>query len=135
MRGKKTLSVVVMMCLLCFSLVFLVSILDLTNEKDLKVLINALDNKDWSVREVAAQALDKIEPNWRSTEAAKKQVSYFIRRLGDSKRWVRETAAEALGEIGDKRAVEPLITPWGMRMMMSARQQHRHWGKLGTSGP
>ncbi len=37
------------------------------------------------------------------------RMNFFIRNLGNSQWRVREESAEALGEIGDKKAVEPLI--------------------------
>jgi hypothetical protein len=72
-------------------------------------LIAALGDENWLVREAATSALEKINPNWHTTEEAKRQVPEFIAALGDKISDVRKAAASALGKIGDKRAVEPLI--------------------------
>ncbi len=50
----------------------------------------------------------------------KKDVNGLIRAIGDAERHVRLAAIEALGDIGDTRAVEPLIaalkdSSWGVR--------------------
>jgi len=49
-----------------------------------------------------------FKPNVTKMEAAK-DVNGLIKALKDSDRWIRRAAAEALGGIGDARAVEPLI--------------------------
>jgi HEAT repeat protein len=78
-------------------------------KKQVPEFIAALRDKNEDVRKSTASALEKINPNWHATEEAKKQVPEFITALGDKNEDVREAAASALGEIGDKRAVEPLI--------------------------
>ncbi|MGD0152711.1 MAG: HEAT repeat domain-containing protein [Thermacetogeniaceae bacterium] len=50
----------------------------------------------------------------------KKDVNGLIRAIGDTERYIRLAAIEALGTIGDARAVEPLIAAlkdnsWGVR--------------------
>jgi len=72
-------------------------------------LIEALRDKDSDVCYTAAKALEKIEPEWYKTEVAKKQVPEFINALRHEYSGVRKAAAEALGKIGDQRAVKPLI--------------------------
>lgn len=96
----------------------------------LEPLIEALKDKDWNVQEKTAEALGKIgderavEPliytlkdkslivRRASTVALVKigepAVGPLIKALDDENWYVRYYAAEVLGKIGDKRAVEPL---------------------------
>lgn len=61
------------------------------------------------VEEIAKGALNKINPNWRNTEAAKNAVPMLITALKNNDSRVRNAAAVVLANIKDKRAVEPLI--------------------------
>jgi len=61
----------------------------------------------WNLGIEAAKALDKINPKWRGAEETKRKVSELITRL--ESRNIEEGSVWALGEIGDPRAVEPLI--------------------------
>ena len=54
--------------------------------------------------------MEEIAPNWAESEEAKRQVPEFISALRDSDWVVRKAAAEALGEIKDKRALWALIS-------------------------
>jgi len=74
----------------------------LTTELKIKKYIKDLDDED--LRSAAAEALVKI---------GQPAVDSLIKRLEDSDKYVRKKAAEALGKIGDKRAVEPLIKALG----------------------
>ena len=61
-----------------------------------------MKDKEWKVRGDAALALITLgnEQGW----------NYLITALGDKNNWyIRSITAEVLGEIGDQRAVEPLI--------------------------
>ncbi len=80
------------------------------DKRALDHLVTALRDKTWIVRGAAARALDKLDPNWPQSEAAQKQVPYFIAELQDENRSVRWWAAETLGNIGDPRALSPIIT-------------------------
>jgi HEAT repeat protein len=64
-------------------------------------LIAALSNKNAGIRNVAAQALGRIEDA--------RAVEPLIAALADTDEIVPQMAAKALGWIGDPRAVEPLI--------------------------
>ena len=93
----------------------------------IKGLVNALRyKKDRHVREAAARALEQLgwQPDkskagasywmainrWdRCIEIGGPAVNLFIVALNDESHTVRAGAAEALGKIGDKRAVGPLI--------------------------
>ncbi|HOL55553.1 MAG TPA: HEAT repeat domain-containing protein, partial [bacterium] len=60
----------------------------------------ALNDKEWTVRSSAAEALGKI----KDTRA----IDPLIKVLADKDIAVRLSVIEALGEIGDKKAIEPL---------------------------
>ncbi len=65
------------------------------------LLIRAMDDEDWVIRQGASQALGRIgDP---------RAVEPLIIALGDKNQWIRQYAAEALGLIGDKQAIEPLV--------------------------
>jgi len=63
-----------------------------------------------SLRDAARMALDRINPNWAKSKEARKAVPQLLTTLkGDD--WPLWTAtAETLGQIGDLRAVESLIS-------------------------
>jgi hypothetical protein len=65
--------------------------------------------QDINLRLNAAGALGKIAAPPPPSEAVVDQaVASLVKALGDKERFVPQTAAEALGRIGDLRAVEPL---------------------------
>ena len=70
-------------------------------------LIAALKEND--VRETVLDALGKIEPKWASCEAARAAVPGLIEELRGNDKPARRSAAAVLGEIGDSRALEPLL--------------------------
>ncbi len=95
------------------------------DERAINPLINALKDKDSYIRLQAAAALDKI--GWKSkggkenvyyliaktkwieiSKIGKLAVSPLIQTLKYGELDLRYNAAKALGEIGDKRALEPL---------------------------
>lgn len=79
----------------------------------LEALLRALDDEDPLTRNNAIIALRTI--------ASPEAVDRLIRKgLTDNERWVRLNAASTLGEIGDRRAVEPLI------LAMRDNQQDRY---------
>lgn len=99
--------------------------------KSVRSLINALNDEDWHVRKYAADALGKIgderaiEPlvntlndsdgdvRWKSVIALGKMENAAVEPLInalESDDWkIRGRVAEVLGNIGDKRALQPLI--------------------------
>jgi len=96
------------------------------DKRAVEPLIHALNDEDWQVRWEAAEALDELgyEPkndtekayyliarkNWDElVKMGEPAVEPLIQALKDEDIFVREAAVEALGKIGDKRAVEPLI--------------------------
>jgi HEAT repeat protein len=119
-----------------------------------KSLIQALKDKNSSVRETAARALGKTG-NPRSVElliSAIEGVVWFeretptetlkaisdhqaveplIHALTDADSHVRGAAARALGEIGDPRALQPLI-----RVMQTPEEEYSHvcWEVVGALG-
>lgn len=95
-------------------------------EPAIEPLIQALKDEDYDGRWKAAEALDKL--GWKPSsevdrcyyliakrelkelvKIGKPAVESLIQSLKDRKESVRGEAAEALGEIGDERAVGPLI--------------------------
>ena len=103
-------------------------------------LIQALRDEDSSLREVAAKSLDKLgwypgdniakvycliaKKQWKEfTKIGKPAVELLIQALKDEDYQVRGGAAEALREIGDKRAVEPLIN-----VLKADKNSHVRWG-------
>ena len=65
--------------------------------------------EDWSAVQAAARALGQIDPNWRKTKGAQAAIPSLIAKLTDREDHVRKRAVEALGQIGDARAVGPLV--------------------------
>ena len=91
------------------------------DKKAIEPLIIAL--RSLFIRYAAAEALGKIEPEWHKTEVAKRQVPEFINALRNGCSDVRIGAAEALGKIGDKKVIEPLIIAlrdWDWRVRYAA---------------
>jgi len=74
----------------------------LYRKKDIKGLVKALGyKKDSSIRENAARCLGRINGNI--------PVESLIATLKDSNTEVRKATVNALGDLKDKRAIEPLI--------------------------
>src|SRR5450756_2212707 len=73
-----------------------------TNEdKEIELLLEDLHHLDSDKRKMACLALGKAK--------AASAVDHRIEALSDQEMLVRQCAAEALGEIGDPKAVDPLI--------------------------
>jgi HEAT repeat protein len=110
---------------------------DMNDSRSIKPLIAALMDKNIFVRKDVEEALYKVDPNWRQSNAAKEIVPNFIEALKDTSvsgdavsalgvirdslavcaliealkdERVRGSAASALGDIKDSRSVKPLIT-------------------------
>jgi HEAT repeat protein len=69
-------------------------------------LIAALADEKWEVRRGAAEALQKIDPDWSGSEAARRMIPHLIAALRDEE--TGKNAAGALARIG-KAAVPALI--------------------------
>lgn len=84
---------------------------EIGDKRAMEPLIAALIRKDKysNLRIAAAEALDKIDPQWRTSGVAKKAASGCIAALEDEKPDIREAAARELQLLRDRRAVEPLI--------------------------
>lgn len=72
----------------------------LQSKRAVDVLINALKDEHFKVRENVTYALGQIGDN--------KAVEPLIKSLSDKNQAVREGACWALGQIGDKRAIDSL---------------------------
>jgi HEAT repeat protein len=77
-------------------------------KRAIRALVEALVGQE-EARPKAAKALELIDPNWPKTEAAKLALPTLVEALTHWAESVRKEAVEALGKIGDVRAVEPLI--------------------------
>ena len=73
-------------------------------------LVVALTAFTTSLREAARKALTKIDPNWPRSEAAREAIPELIATLENDDWTLWEFSATVLGEIGDSRAIEPLIS-------------------------
>ena len=69
-------------------------------EKDIKNLINSLNDPDWDVRNYIEDILVKI---------GDQAVEPLIAALGNKDMDIQRESARALGRIGNKKALEPLI--------------------------
>lgn len=74
----------------------------------LKPMIRSMMNSSSTRREVV-KFLDKKDPDWKSSQEAVEAVDYFIENLSQGSRTHKQDTAGALGEIGNQRAVAPLI--------------------------
>jgi hypothetical protein len=80
------------------------------------VLCRVLDDttKDINLRVNAAKSLGQICAAVRKSGGDHASaMDFLIRALSDREKFLRQTAAEALGKIGDERAVDPLIARLG----------------------
>ncbi|MCP4536735.1 MAG: hypothetical protein GY832_06275 [Chloroflexi bacterium] len=125
------------------------SIEKLQAERDVTGLVEALGyRKDASVRQAAAESLDDLgwQPDRNETGAvywiAKRQwdkcvelgtlaVELLIVTLKDRDRAVRRAAAEALGKVGDARAVKSLIAALNDQNRAVRRTAAEALGKVG----
>jgi HEAT repeat protein len=73
-------------------------------------LIAALADKNWHVRNGAAEILGQIGLQLEDTALRVSVAGHLITALKDSEEFVRKAAANALAKIGDTRTVEPFIT-------------------------
>lgn len=86
---------------------------EIGNKRAVGFLIQALEHDEVpDVRWRAAQALGNIARPLVKL-GYKKPVKSLIEALGDKDWTVQQVAAEALGDIGDPMAIEPLIEAWG----------------------
>jgi len=72
---------------------------ELGDTRGFEFLVEALRDKDWQRRVWSAEAMAYVGP---------RAVGSLIRALNDDKPIVRILTADALGQLGDARAVEPL---------------------------
>jgi HEAT repeat protein len=79
------------------------------DERAIGPLVAALVDASSSVRIDAWYALEKGHPNWRKSGAAKAAMPLLAEALGHRDWNVRGYAAKVLGEVGDTRAVPPLV--------------------------
>ncbi len=73
-------------------------------------LLNRTVLQQASDRRQALRILDVALPDWPRSAAAAGVVPTLVRSLSSPEPWVRLDAARVLGRIGDRRAIEPLLT-------------------------
>ncbi len=74
-------------------------------ESFVPVLIQTLADSSWTVRNAAANALNKIFPEWATSEIAQTALVKFIKGLTDLNSNVRRSFAEALGKFGPQAVI------------------------------
>ncbi|MEE8168473.1 MAG: HEAT repeat domain-containing protein [Candidatus Hydrothermarchaeales archaeon] len=97
--------------------------------KDEKLRLRALEALEKIKEDVARKKLEEDPESWAKMLVEKKDVEGLIKALKHKDSDVRRKAAEALGEIGDSRAVEPLIqalkTKWDPEDALRALRKFR----------
>ncbi|HVO72996.1 MAG TPA: HEAT repeat domain-containing protein [Ignavibacteriaceae bacterium] len=73
------------------------------------MLIGALKDNDFHIREAAVKLLVRMGIAWRKSEPGKAVMPMFIAALNDSDYHIRWTAVKVLGELGSESVVEPLV--------------------------
>lgn len=68
------------------------------------------------------ETMDKIQPDWSTTDVAQSFVPSFISTLGTERPFAVSTAIKVLGRIGDESALDPLI---GVLYYASENSIHR----------
>jgi len=107
----------------------------------LKPLIAVLIDKYSAVRREAVQSLDKKYPDWRTGPEAAELVPDFIAGLKSTSDDTRKGAISALEELGDARALGPLIdalkdTQISIReaALKSLEKKYQDWGSSEEAG-
>jgi len=72
-------------------------------------LIAALNDENYDVRRFARISLDSVCPAWRQSGEARESVPQFVAGLRNQNECVRRASATVLGMIGDRDALVPLI--------------------------
>jgi len=104
----------------------------------IRSMVVALADENPSVCEAAKKTLRDIDPGWAKRAEAKEAVEPLIARLADENWFVRKSAAEALGEIGDERAAGPLANRLTDEEQFVRQAAAEALGKMGhkvASGP
>ena len=75
----------------------------------MEFLVATLADAQTSVRNAAAGALRKLDPEWQISEAARRAIPVLKAALGNKEYWVRQAAADALSRINDVKQSEPSL--------------------------
>jgi HEAT repeat protein len=78
-------------------------------ERAVECLVPMLKDEEERVRAQAGAALRRLDPAWEKSEAARRAVPELRAALKHREYWVRQAAADALGKIGERQAVEPRL--------------------------
>jgi HEAT repeat protein len=84
------------------------ALIEVYDQRALKPLIMAMMD-GYSARGKIVKFLGKKHPGWKKSPEAEEAVSYFLKSLPVLKRFKKQDAIKALGEIGSPRALNPLI--------------------------
>ena len=128
------------------------ALVDFRDSRAVEPLINALDDKERTVRYWAAFALGRlgdgraVEPLIKALSGGTGSAAFALGRLGDSravgplikalgdKEWgMRENAAFGLGQLGDQSAVEPLLKAMSDKDSSVRKATAHALGQLGDS--
>ena len=101
--------------------------LELIGSAAVEPLLAALTNENIGAR----WTLDRIDPNWAKSEAAKRVVPNLLTALAATDWKVRMRAADVLGKIGDSQAVEPLVAAIADTIEEVRRQAAEALGEIG----
>lgn len=74
-----------------------------------EALARALVHRDVRVQREAAKAMKACCPTWASLPEAQDLLTHFLTALHDSSVFVRQSAARALGALGNRRALPQLV--------------------------
>src|SRR5205807_3917048 len=77
-------------------------------EAAIEPLVCTLVSKNVSERYSAMYFLSENHPQWEKSKGAARAIPVLLAALRDADASVRQQAAEALGQIGDTQAIEPL---------------------------
>ncbi|MFQ5435244.1 MAG: HEAT repeat domain-containing protein [Anaerolineae bacterium] len=85
-------------------------------------------------KDLAMELLAQLDPNWMRTTEAKRAVPSLISMLKRESTGSRNTGARLLGEIGDERAIQPLIDtlPY-LRMGTAVEEAAEALGNIGDA--
>jgi HEAT repeat protein len=82
----------------------------LGDTRAIEPLVAALTHEVAPIWETVREALEQLDRHWPQSAAAQAALPSLLAALADNNSEVRRAAAKALGQVGDARAVLPLVT-------------------------
>lgn len=86
------------------------ALMKIRNPRSVELLVAALKDRNSKVRKAAEEVLGEIAPTWMESEIAKAAVPSMLELLSDEDSELLHDIVSVLGQIKDRRAVEPLVT-------------------------